>query len=277
MNFEKTILIKIVKKLYNIITNIVPRKTASEKEYINENKKDKKENLYANSITDLAIKEFKKNKGTFGGFSLAESSVRCFLHNLFQQKQTSYHICEFGGGQSTMFWNILSKYVDLTITTYEHDPDWAQHLTEQINNNKIKINSCELMQINEENRIKMFLNPTQSKNIWESARTKIDKEQIKNPILTNGFYNIAEDQFPTKKIDAIVLDGPHGNGRSIFFPLFYDYINKGTLVLLDDYHHYPFLEDLNKLFKFEILEERKYNHSNKGWVTLKIIEKIAIN
>lgn len=273
MNIKQTVLYKIARRLYNIIKKVIPVKTASEKEYNEENKKDKKENRFVNPITELAIKEFKREKGAFGEFALAESSVRCFLYYLLQQKQTCYHICEFGGGQSTMFWNILAKYVNLTVTTYEHDPDWAQYLIEYIDNKKIRVNSCELMQINEENRERMFNNPVQSIDIWRDASNKIDIEQYKNPTLNNGFYNIENSQFPNKKIDAIVLDGPHGNGRSICFPLFYNLIENGTIILLDDYHHYPFLEDLGKLFEYEVIEKRRNINSGKGWVVLKTIEK----
>lgn len=271
MDIKKSIIYKIAKRGYDTIEYIFPEKSDSENEYNEENKKDKKKNLFFNPITESAIREFKKKKGVFNGFALAESSIRCFLYYFLQQKQTHYHFCEFGGGQSTMFWSVLSKYIDLTVTSYEHDPDWAQYLIGHINNKNIVINSCELMQINEESRIKMFHNPTQSLNIWKQASKSIDVGQYKNPILSNGFYNIMNDQMPVKRIDAIILDGPHGNGRSMCFPLFYDYIESGTLILLDDYHHYPFLEDLKALFNFRILEERRYAYSNKGWVVLQII------
>ncbi len=271
MNIKNSLIYKFAKQGYDIIENIFPEKADSEKEYNKENKIDKKKNLFLNPITESAIEEFKKQKGVFNGFALTESSIRCFLYYFLQREQIAYHICEFGGGQSTIFLSILSKYMNLTVTTYEHDPEWAQYLIENINNKNIVINTCKLMQINEDNRKEMFFNPNQSRNIWKNNCNSIEIEQYKNPILINGFYDIGNDQMPYQNIDAIILDGPHGNGRSMCFPLLYDYIGNGTLILLDDYHHYPFLEDLNTLFDFRILEERRYTYSNKGWVVLQII------
>lgn len=273
MKIKQTVIYKTSIAFFERFKKFIPLKTAAEKEYYEENKKDKKENRFVNPITELAIKEFKKAKGVFGDFALAESSVRCFLYYLLQQKQDNYNICEFGGGQSTLLWNILAKYVNLTTTTYEHDPDWAQYLIGHIDNKKIRINYCELMQVNEENRERMFNNPAQSRDIFRDTSIKIDIEQYKNPTLKNGFYNIENSQFPNRKIDAIVLDGPHGNGRSICFPLFYNHIREGTIVLLDDYHHYPFLEDLDRLFEYEIFERRRQAVSGKGWIVLEIIKK----
>lgn len=270
VKIKQTVIYKTAIAFFERLKKFIAIRTAAEKEYYEENKKDKKENLYLNPVAELAIKEFKRQKGAFGSFALAESSVRCFLYYLLPQKNADLHICEFGGGQSTIFWGVLTKYVDLTVTTYEHDPDWAQHLTEHVDNKRIRINLCELMQIDEARRREMFSSPEQSMEIWRGGSSKIDTEQYKNPTLSNGFYNIANDQFPNQRIDAIVLDGPHGNGRSMCFPLFYDHIENGTMVLLDDYHHYPFLEDLGKLYEYEVIEKRI---SNKGWVVLKIVGK----
>ncbi len=50
-------------------------------------------------------------------------------------------------------------------------------------------------------------------------------------------------------------------------------MREGTIVLLDDYHHYPFLEDLDRLFEYEIFEKRRLVISGKGWIVLKIIKK----
>jgi hypothetical protein len=277
MNIKKTRIWKLAKRRYEIIKNIFPEKSAAEKEYERENEIDRKKNLFLNPVTEYAIAEFKKQKGVFNDWALTESSIRCFLYYFLRQKHSTYHICEFGSGQSTVFFSILSKYIPLFVTSYEHDPQWAQYLNEHITNKNIAINSCELMQINEESRKKMFLTPAQSKSIWKYNCNSIDIEQYKNPILINGFYNIENDKMPSQKIDAIVLDGPHGNGRTMCFPLFYNYIENGTVILLDDYHHYPFLEDLNKLFDFDILEKRRYTYSNKGWVVLKITGKTSLS
>lgn len=244
------------------------------KEYEQENIKDRQNNTFFNPVAESAIIDFKNQKGLFNDFSLAEGSVRAFLFHLLKQIKTSYHICEFGGGQSTIFWNILSNYVVIKVTTYEHDPEWAKYLQERIVNNDIQIRYCKLMQVDDDIRERLFLNPNESNQIWDSSIHDISPDQYRNPTLRGAFYNLEAEDFPTNSIDAIVLDGPHGNGRSMCFPLFFKHINPGTLILVDDYHHYPFLDDLGRLFKYDVLEERQYQNSNKGWVVLRVIEKL---
>jgi len=247
-----------------------------EREFAREIKRDKKANMYCNPIIDIAIVDFKKQKGSFGSFSLAESSVRCLVYNLLLENRPILNICEFGGGQSTRFWSVLSSHLSLSVNTYEHDPEWAEYLNSQIQNKRIKIHSCELMQIDELSRKMLFSEPYASINHWKKSAKQVTASQIKDPILKNAFYNIKKDQFPDKQIDAIVLDGPHGNGRSICFPLFYNFIDKGTIILIDDYFHYPFLDDLGLLFNYEVIEEKIFNLSKKGYVVLRILDKVAV-
>jgi len=276
MDIKKTIPYRLLRQIYFIAKGVLAQKSASEEEYNQENIKDRESNTFYNPITDSAINDFKNQNGIFNDFSLAESSVRAFLSHLLVQNKSSYHICEFGGGQSTIFWNILSNYVGIKITTYEHDPEWAKYLQERIINKNIFIKHCVLMQVDDDARENMFLNPNESIQIWDSYKHDISLEQFKNPTLKGAFYNLEVEDFPSINIDAIVLDGPHGNGRSMCFPIFFKHIKPGTLILVDDYHHYPFLDDLGRLFKFTILEERRYLHSNKGWVVIQVIAKISV-
>jgi hypothetical protein len=274
---SKNSLIKLLYKINFVLNKFISSTTKSDKEYEKENRSDRKNNLFFNSISESTIKEFKNNNGLFNGFSLAESSVRAFLFHLIKKNLNKYNICEFGGGQSTIFWNLLSKQIDIEVITYEHDPEWAKILINKFHNPNIIINYCQLMQIDDETRYKIFSDPINSTTLWRETRKETDLYQFKDPLLKNGFYNIEDNQFPKNKIDAIVLDGPHGNGRSLAFPLFYSYIKDDAIVLIDDYHHYPFLEDLGKVFNFEVLEERTYTFSNKGWVIIKILNKIRNN
>lgn len=273
MNLKNNIIHKVLRRIYFTVDKLIPKTSLSEKEYARENKLDRENGTFLNPISELAITEFRKQGGVFNDFSLAESSVRVFLFHLLKTKQNQYHICEFGGGQSTIFWNILSNHTKLKVTTYEHDPDWAKYLQEKIQNKNISIKHCELMQIDAQDREDLFLNPNDSSEIWKKSKHNIPPQQYKDPVLKGAFYNVETEQFPNSKIDAIILDGPHGNGRSMCFPLFFSHIEKGTIILLDDYHHYPFLDDLSRLFNYEILHQRRYKSSNKGWVVLTIGDK----
>ncbi len=267
---RRNALFKMFQCILRGIIGRIPVQTAAERECRLENKLDRKNGLFNNPLAERAITQFKHQKGSFNSFSLAESSVRCFVFNMLTQQRDEYAICEFGGGQSTIFWSILANHVKLSVTTYEHDPEWGGFLVNSIHAPSIRIHVCELMQICDDVRDKMFKSPRAAGNVWRESCTTVDPEQYKNPVLRNGFYNISSDVFPEKKITALVVDGPHGNGRSLCFPLFYDYIDDHAIVLIDDYHHYPFVDDLGMLFQYDIIMERRYVHSNKGWVVIQL-------
>ena len=57
-----------------------------------------------------------------------------------------------------------------------------------------------------------------------------------------------------KKYDLIIVDGPHGVGRSKWYKKFKDNVKDGTIVLVDDFHHYKeFDYDLDLNFKYELI------------------------
>jgi hypothetical protein len=64
----------------------------------------------------------------------------------------------------------------------------------------------------------------------------------------NVFYDIKDEQLPDV-IDIMIVDGPHGNGRSIAFLHGINRLKSGSYVVIDDYNHYDFIEKFEKLFK----------------------------
>jgi hypothetical protein len=63
----------------------------------------------------------------------------------------------------------------------------------------------------------------------------------------NTFYEIKEGELPDV-IDVMIVDGPHGNGRSIAFLHGIGRLRKGSFVVIDDYNHYDFIERFQMLF-----------------------------
>ena len=67
----------------------------------------------------------------------------------------------------------------------------------------------------------------------------------------------------------MIVDGPHGNGRSLAFALFFDCLKLYAWILIDDFDHYPFLDDLARIFKFKIVE-KKFANDGKRWALVRI-------
>jgi hypothetical protein len=53
----------------------------------------------------------------------------------------------------------------------------------------------------------------------------------------------------------MIVDGPHGNGRSIAFLHSIGRLQKGSYVVIDDYNHYDFVEKFQLLFKTQLIFE----------------------
>ena len=230
---------------------------------------------YPNPFLDRAIANFKRKGGYFGSFALTEHSVRAFFHALLSQSQTRYSILELGRGQSTLFLRELIRAgVNITVSSCEHDKNWSDFVRDAVRDcDSIQIFGCDLRKVDDQIWDKIFSCPRMASELWNQYSTPVGKEFIKDTRMHNAFYAISKDALPHgSHLDGMIVDGPHGNGRSLSFPLFRNYLRLGTIVLMDDYHHYPFLMDMTRIFDYEILERHKHRFSNKGWALMRITE-----
>lgn len=97
----------------------------------------------------------------------------------------------------------------------------------------------------------------------------VPKELEDHYTIRNTFYDGLEQlSLPAQSIDAMIVDGPHGNGRSFAYPLFCNALKPDALVLIDDFDHYPFLPDLGRVFHYEELYREAVG--NKRWVLVRL-------
>ena len=266
-----------MKFTYNAILNRIKKVikiddiSKSLKEHSAENKIEIENKTNYNPLVEKQIHKFKQNGGVFSNFALTESSLRCLMYNLLKDKKSPKLIFEFGGGQSTLFFNLLEKEIPLKVETFEHDMEFTVFLKSKIETSNIHINHRSLQTLSEDHYKKLFVKTTQPLIVWQENAVEIKANDEKNMRLRNAFYKIEASDLELLIPDAIIIDGPHGNGRSICFHIFQNHIVRGQLILIDDYHHYPFLDDLSRLFKYEIIDQRNYQMSNKGWTIVKIV------
>jgi hypothetical protein len=82
--------------------------------------------------------------------------------------------------------------------------------------------------------------------------------------LRNQFYSLKSDDL-NGVYDYMLLDGPHGNGRSLAFLHVIGHIDTNTIVFIDDSTHYDFEGHLLKIFNAEKIFEHIGGNKNK-WV-----------
>ena len=260
---------KLLKKINKKLTHT--RKKAA-REYVLESQTEINNKVNFNELVNQQIEMFKSNGGIFNGFAIAESAIRALFYNLLQDQKSRYNVIELGGGQSTLFFNQLSNKLEFSVYTYEHDQDWFEKLKQMVGDNKnLNLNHSPLGNVSD-TEFSEILGSDDGFDIWHAKTKPLSDNLDKDTRAKNCFYNITAQQLPAfETADVFILDGPHGNGRALAYSIFKKYIAKGTYILIDDYHHYPFLPQLKQTFNVEVLIERRYKHSNKGWVLARVI------
>lgn len=169
----------------------------------------------------------------------------------------SYRILELGGGMSPFFWDQIAAQEALSISLVhiEHDPELARLWErQQLGKGSFHMYNRPLKQLSDEERTEVFAGPETARAVWGSYGQAVPRELFNHYTIRNAFYSDIETvPLESGSVDVLILDGPHGNGRSLAFPLFYGCLKDDALVLIDDYDHYPFVEDLRSLFRMEEL------------------------
>jgi len=230
---------------------------------------------YPSPSLDTANANFKKKGGHFGNFALTERSVRAFFHALLSLPQTRYSILELGSGQSTLFLReLIGAGANIAVSSCEHDKSWSDFVRDAVRGcDSIQIFECDLRNVDDQIWDKIFSCPRMASELWNQYSRPLGKEFNKDTRMHNAFYAIPKDALPHgSHLDGMIVDGPHGNGRSLSFPLFRNHLRSGTIVLMDDYHHYPFLKDMARIVDYEILESHRHRFSNKGWALMRITD-----
>jgi hypothetical protein len=190
----------------------------------------------------------------YGGMALSKRALVQLCRRL-DTKGDTCRILELGGGQSTLFWCDLCSLdlLPIKVATLEHHHDWAKQLAKRVEKTEnITIYPQTLKQITDQEWKIIFSQAQEACSLWASYGTPVAESQYDLYTIHNAFY--AEvDQLPldNQSIDVMIIDGPHGNGRSLAYPLFCNVLKPDAFVLIDDFDHYPFLKDLGQVFKYE--------------------------
>jgi len=216
-----------------------------------------------------------KNGIHLDGGALSKGALVHLLRHLdTEQSQKPLQIVELGSGLSTLVWPVLRelKLLQTEVTTLEHDTYLAQELQEKLKgkidgeesadstDSTSNIDSADgitlitqpIKQITDTQWEQLFTNPEQARALWEGMGVSIPESRHREYTIRNVFYGDL-GKVELSEVDVLIVDGPHGNGRSLAYPLFYTALHEGSIVLVDDFDHYPFLQDLGRLFLYEEL------------------------
>jgi len=163
------------------------------------------------------------------------------------ENQKVYNVVEFGSGRSTEF--LIDSMRDIgmhmDITSFDDSKEYAfkgNHLS-------LTLNITSLVDCEDHVFEQMFKD-----RYYDSTKMK-DKATPVHTRQKNTFYKIDKTMLPSK-VDLLIVDGPHGNGRSLAYLHCMDLLIDGSLVLIDDASHYPFYDHLKMLCETTVIAEQ---------------------
>jgi len=172
------------------------------------------------------------------GWGLSKKCLNDIFTIIKSFESKPINVLEFGSGVSTDFLvDLIGEGYDLHIVSYDNDLTFAtksRHL-----NLKLIISS--LVETFDSDFENLFRERKYVKSFFHKLVTEIHTRQ------KNVFYEINEEDLP-KTVDLLIVDGPHGNGRSIAFLVGLNRLKNGSYVIIDDYNHYDFVEKFKYLY-----------------------------
>lgn len=188
------------------------------------------------------------------GWGLSKFAFEKFYELLENDSRKIINVLEFGSGYSTKFFSDLSDILnkDIYVTSFDNDPIY---MYSDKSNPRIKVNLRRIEETDDDSFEKMFDDKKYNKSVM---RLKTSNH------FRNQFY-ILEQNDLNGIYDYILLDGPHGNGRSLAFIHIIGHVNSNTIIFIDDSTHYDFEGHLLKIFDADKIFEHIGGKKNK-WV-----------
>jgi hypothetical protein len=205
------------------------------------------------------------------GWGLNEEQFNTLLKIIKNYEKPHLRVVEFGSGKSTEFLCDINEsgIKKLEIVSFDDNEEFAYNGSHNCLDLKIrKLTECSDVDYN-----KMFSCKGIVKEYLKDKVTPLTSRQ------RNNFYDIREGDL-SGIYDLMILDGPNGNGRNIGYLYIKNHLDIESIVLVDDYTHYDFMEKLSLFFEYEILHQKR-TLTNKLWsgggdYTIVKIKKILI-
>lgn len=164
----------------------------------------------------------------YTGWELSHNALITIQEKIVEKNPTKVDVIEFGSGSSTKVINdfLISNSIPGFLDSFDADPQFANPLA----------------------RIRNIVS-------FDGRPISFGNDY--------SFYDLQETDFRSNNYDLVILDGHHGHGRSKAWDFLRNRLAKGCLVLIDDYDHYPFVEDFLKVFPHSKLVKQHWEPMNR--------------
>jgi hypothetical protein len=182
------------------------------------------------------------------GWGLSKQQFTQLLEIIKGSDKSELRVAEFGSGKSTEFFVdiVLENIKRLHIVSFDDNPHYAYK--NEGNHKFLNLLIRDLQECTDESYEKMFKDRKLDKSLLYKKKTPLTSRQ------KNNFYEIKDGDL-NGVYDLMILDGPNGNGRNISYLHMVNHLDVGSVVLIDDYTHYDFVDKFSLFFDFEVLHE----------------------
>lgn len=204
--------------------------------------------------------------------ALCRSALVHLCRRLDPAPALTYRLLALSGGLSALFWMALRELglLDVHVTVLEHESARIKQLVDSADPKAVHVVRQTLKTIDDDERERMFADPRQAGALWSSNAVSAPESAYTHYTIHNAFYGEAHEiakRCPAA-FDALIVDGPHGDGRSLAYPLLAAALKPGAWIIVDDFDHYPFLDDLARVLPYT--EHYREVFANRRWVLLKL-------
>jgi hypothetical protein len=182
------------------------------------------------------------------GWGLSRKQLNELLGIIKNFKSDKIRVLEFGSGKSTEFLVdiVLNKIKNIEITSFDDNIEYAYNGKYEFLDLKIR----NLLECDDKTYESMFDNLEVNVSQLSKKVTPLTSRQ------KNNFYEILPGDI-SGTYELMILDGPNGNGRNFSFLYAKNHLVVGSIILVDDFNHYDFMERLSLLFEYEVLYENQ--------------------
>ncbi|MBD1371566.1 hypothetical protein IC620_04245 [Hazenella sp. IB182357] len=205
-----------------------------------------------------------------------QMDIAAFVHLMrrLEPRDKPYHILELGTGATTPCWQtiIQREILPIQLISVHHDQHAVAAFQKQLKGVEgIELRCSKLKQIDDQEWEKLFTHASQvdTWDLFNQLGKDVAPSDYALYTIRNAFYADLKQSLPDEeKVDVLILAGPYGNGRSLAFPLLYQYASKEMLILIHHFDDYDILHDLSRVFNYnEIYREvRGYER----WILLQL-------
>jgi hypothetical protein len=182
------------------------------------------------------------------GWGLSKKQLNELLGIIKDFKSDKIRVLEFGSGKSTEFLVdvVLNKIKSIEITSFDDNIEYAYNGNYEFLDLKIR----QLLECDDKSYELMFNNLSIDSNLLHKKITPLTSRQ------KNNFYEILPGDI-SGTYELMILDGPNGNGRNLSFLHVKNHLTINSIVLVDDFNHYDFMQRLSLLFEYEVIYENQ--------------------